>query len=123
MAEQGPLSGQILGGTYLVGELLGVGGFGMVYAGQHVLLKRPQAIKLLLEHHFQQPKFRERFLREAKMAALLDHQNIVPIHDFGMEEQPARAYLVMPYEKGSLHAILKEASKQQRPLDMEQLVH
>jgi hypothetical protein len=85
-------------------------------------LKRPQAIKFLQEDHFQQPKFRERFLREAKMAALLDHQHIVPIHDFGMEEQPARAYLVMPYEKGSLHAILKEASKQQRLLDMEQLV-
>lgn len=67
MAEQGPLSGQVLGGKYLLGELLGEGGFGMVYAGQHLLLDRPQAIKLLLEHYFSRPKFRERFLREARM--------------------------------------------------------
>ena len=52
MAEQGPLSGQVLGGKYLVGALLGEGGFGMVYAGQHLLLDRPQAIKLLLEYYF-----------------------------------------------------------------------
>ena len=87
MAEQGPLSGQILEGKYLIKELLGVGGFGMVDAGQHLLLDRPQAIKLFLEYHFQQPKFRERVLPEAKMVAPLDHQHIMHIDNFGMEEQ------------------------------------
>src|SRR5436309_12712889 len=94
MAEQGPLSGQTLGGRYLLGNLLGEGGFGVVYAGQHLLLDRPQAIKVLLEQYFRKPKFRERFLREARTVAALDHLHIVHIDDFGMEEQTARAYLV-----------------------------
>jgi len=123
MAEQRSLSGQILGGKYLVKELLGEGGFGMVYAGQHLLLDRPQAIKLLLERYFRQPKFRERFLREAKLVATLDHLHIVHIDDFGLEEQAAKAYLVMPFlGRGTVQDILKEAREQQRSLDMEQVV-
>ncbi len=120
MAEQGPLSGQVLGGKYLVGALLGEGGFGMVYAGQHLLLDRPQAIKLLLERYFSRPKFRERFLREARMVAALDHPHIVHIDDFGMEEQASKAYLVMPFlGGGTFHDILKQ---QRRLLDVEQVV-
>jgi len=98
VAEQGPLSGQYIGGKYLLGPLLGQGGFGVVYKGAHVLLKRPQAIKILLEQHFHSPKFRERFLREAQTLASLDHPHIVHIDDFGMEGN--RAYLVMPYVSG-----------------------
>jgi serine/threonine protein kinase len=123
MAEQRSLSGQILGEKYLLRELLGEGGFGMVYAGQHLLLDRHQAIKLLLERYFRQPKFRERFLREAKLVAALDHLHIVHIDDFGLEEQVAKAYLVMPFiGRGTFQDILKEARKQQRSLDMEQVV-
>lgn len=85
MTEQGPLSGQKLGDKYLLGDLLGQGGFGVVYQAQHVLLGRPQAIKILLEQHFASPKFRERFLREARTLAGLDHINILPVHGFGIE--------------------------------------
>jgi serine/threonine protein kinase len=124
MAEQGPLSGQTLEGRYLIGELLGEGGFGMVYAGRHLLLDRPQAIKVLLERYFRQPKFRERFLKEAKIVAALDHMNIVHIDTFGMEEQTASAYLVMPFIRGgTFQDVLKDARKQQRPLDMRQVVY
>jgi eukaryotic-like serine/threonine-protein kinase len=120
MAEQGPLSSQVLGGKYLVGALLGEGGFGMVYAGQHLLLDRPQAIKLLLERYFSRPKFRERFLREARMVAALDHPHIVHIDDFGMEEQASQAYLVMPFlGGGTFHDVLKQ---RHRPLEVEQVV-
>jgi serine/threonine protein kinase len=106
MSAAGPLSGQKLGDKYLLGELLGQGGFGVVYKAQHLLLERPQAIKILLEQHFASPKFRERFLREARTLAALDHGNILPVHDFGIEG--ARAYLVMPYiAGGTLEGMLR----------------
>jgi serine/threonine protein kinase len=106
MLEQGPLSGQQLAGKYQMGGLLGQGGFGAVYRAQHVLLNRPQAIKILLEQHFTSPKFRERFTREAQVLARLDHPNIVHVDDFGIEGN--RAYLVMPYiGGGTLQGILK----------------
>ncbi len=115
MAEQGPLSGQKLGDKYLLGNLLGQGGFGVVYQAQHLLLGRPQAVKILLEQHFSSPKFRERFLREARTLAALDHINILPVHEFGIEG--SRAYLVMPYiAGGTLHTIL---SRQRGPLPPE----
>ncbi len=106
MAEQGPLSGQKLGEKYLLGELLGQGGFGAVYKAQHLLLNRPQAIKVLLEQHFGSARFRERFIREAQTLAALDHANILPVHDFGIEG--SRAYLVMPFiSGGTLQGVLK----------------
>jgi serine/threonine protein kinase len=116
MAEQGPLSGQRLGDKYLLGELLGQGGFGAVYKAQHLLLNRPQAIKVLLEQHFGSPKFRERFLREAQTLAALDHANILPVNDLGVEGN--RAYLVMAFlSGGTLQGVLKARSG---PLSLEE---
>ncbi len=106
MLTQGPLSNQKLGNKYLLGELLGQGGFGAVYKAQNLLLNRPQAIKVLLEIHFSDPKFRERFIREAQMLANLNHPNILPVYDF--EIVGNRAYIVMPFVNGgTLQSILK----------------
>ena len=106
MAESGPLSNQTLGGKYLLGELLGQGGFGAVYQARHTLLNRQQAVKILLEQHFTSAKFRERFIREAQTLAGLDQPNIVHVDDFGFEGN--RAYLVMPYiGGGNLQGILR----------------
>ena len=66
MAKQGPLSGQTVGDKYLLDEVLGEGGFGVVYKAHHRHLQRQHAIKILLERHFQKQAFRERFLREAQ---------------------------------------------------------
>jgi len=98
MAEQGPLSNQRLGDKYLLGDLLGQGGFGAVYKARHLLLNRQQAVKILLDQQLGSPKFRERFIREAQTLAALDHPNIVHVDDFGFDG--ARAYLVMPYIAG-----------------------
>src|SRR5215469_5169235 len=115
MVEPGPLTNQKLSERYLLGNLLGQGGFGAVYTAYHLLLNRPQAIKILLEQHFTSPKFRERFIREAQTLAALDQPNIVHVDDFGIDGN--RAYLVMPYiGGGTLQAILKG---QHKPLGLD----
>ncbi len=109
MVKPGPLSGQTLGGKYLLGELLGKGGFGAVYKAENQLLHRPQAIKVLLEEHFSDEKFRDRFIREARTLAALDHANIVHVDDIGIEGH--LIYLVMPYiSGGTLQDIMKARS-------------
>jgi serine/threonine protein kinase len=110
MAQQGSLSNQKLGKKYLLGELLGFGGFGEVYKAQNLLLNRPQAIKVILEKHLSDPKFRERFIREAQTLARLTHPNILHVDDFEIEED--RAYLVMPFiSGGTLHSIMVKRGK------------
>ena len=106
MITPGPLSGQTLGGKYLLGELLGKGSFGTVYKAEHQTLGRPQAIKVLAEAHFSDATSREQFLRRARTLAALDHANIVPIDELG--EQDQLVYLVMPYlSGGTLQDVLK----------------
>src|ERR1700730_4104489 len=95
MSPMGPLSNQKLGDKYLLGELLGEGGFGSVSKAQKLLLNRLQAIKVILEKHFSDPKFCERFIRVAQTLASLSHPNILPVYDFEIVENTA--YLVMPY--------------------------
>jgi eukaryotic-like serine/threonine-protein kinase len=69
-----------LAGRYSIERELGRGGMGIVYLAREVRLDRPVAIKLLPPDLAAQPGLRERFLREARMAARLSHPHIVPIH-------------------------------------------
>jgi serine/threonine protein kinase len=110
MATQGPLSNHKLGNKYELGELLGYGGFGEVYKAHNIPLNRPQAIKVILEKHLSNPKYRERFRREAQTLAAMNHPHIVHIDDFELEQE--RAYLVMPFiSGGTLYSILVKAGK------------
>lgn len=109
MSEQGPLSGQVLGGKYRLGALLGQGGFGAVYQAEEQVLQRPQAIKVLLEERFSDARFRERFLREARTLGALDHAHIVHVDDLGAEGH--LIYLVMPLiSGGTFQDVLKARS-------------
>ncbi len=107
MAEyKGDRVGQQLG-PYRLTRLLGAGGFGEVYEANHQLLQQTRAIKLLLERHFHDPNQRERFLREARTLATLDHPNILPVLEVG--EEGNVLYLVMPfYRRGTLNDFLKQ---------------
>ena len=67
--------------AYVVQRELGRGGMAVVYAGWHETLERPVALKVLAPHLAGDPKFTERFLREARIAARLSHPNLVRTYD------------------------------------------
>ncbi|HET9109980.1 MAG TPA: serine/threonine-protein kinase [Ktedonobacterales bacterium] len=84
-------------GNYELRRRLGEGGMAQVYLARDVRLGREVAVKVLDRKLADRPGFRERFMREARVAAALDHPNIVPLFDFGETEA---LYLVMPYVSG-----------------------
>src|SRR5258705_438973 len=68
---------------YKILSLIGTGGMGEVYLAEDTSLGRRVAIKLLPEFFARDPQSRIRFLREAKLAATLDHPNICTVHEVG----------------------------------------
>src|SRR5215510_3044048 len=87
-----------LAGEYSLERELGRGGMGIVYLAREVQLDRLVAIKFLPEALAAQPEVRERFLREARMAASLSHPHIVPIYRVG--EAGGFVFFVMAYVNG-----------------------
>ena len=86
-------------GPYVIQDLLGRGGMGAVYLGEHLELQRKVAIKVLAPGKGEDHKLAlERFLREARAAAALDHPNIVRIFDVARHN--SAPYLVMEYVEG-----------------------
>jgi serine/threonine-protein kinase len=79
------LSGQVLG-QYELRELLGTGAMGVVYRGYQRNLARAVAIKVLMPSIVDDPSTLERFYREARIAASLEHAHIVPIYDYGVTD-------------------------------------
>lgn len=79
--------------TYRVDDELGRGGMAVVYAGWHEQLERPVALKVLASHLADDPEFRTRFLREARIAARLHHPNLVRTYD--VSEVDGRPSIVM----------------------------
>jgi tRNA A-37 threonylcarbamoyl transferase component Bud32 len=79
-------------------ECLGRGGMGVVYKARQPKLNRLVALKLLAPEKGADPRFAERFLREAQALARLSHPNIVTVHDFG--EADGLYYLLMEYVDG-----------------------
>ncbi len=86
-------------GRYHIVEELGRGGMGIVYRARDPQLDREIAIKMLLHEEEGSQEAVERFLREARAAANLDHPNIVHIHDIGVCDN--RHYFTMDYVDGS----------------------
>jgi predicted Ser/Thr protein kinase len=87
-----------LAGEYSLVRELGRGGMGVVYLARDVQLDRDVAIKVLPTHLAQDPVARERFVREARMAAGLSHPHIVPIHRVG--EAGGFVFFVMSFVDG-----------------------
>jgi len=89
---------QALAGRYSIDRELGRGGMGIVYLAREVHLDRLVAIKLLPPERAADPALRDRFLREARLAAKLSHPNIIPIH--AVDETQGFVYYVMSFIDG-----------------------
>jgi serine/threonine protein kinase/sugar lactone lactonase YvrE len=84
---------------YRVERVLGRGGMGVVYLAEHRRLQVKHALKVIAPEHANDPEFVERFLREARLAAALDHPNIIPVH--GADEVDGTLFISMRYVRGT----------------------
>ena len=84
---------------YRVDSLVGRGGMGVVYRATDLSLGRPVALKLIAPELSEDERFRARFLREPRLAASLDHPNVIPIYEAG--EHEGQLYLAMRYVAGT----------------------
>jgi serine/threonine protein kinase/ATP/maltotriose-dependent transcriptional regulator MalT len=91
------LIGQTLGQYHIV-ETIGRGGMATVFKARQATLERFVAVKVLMPQQAGTPEFRERFIREAKAVAQLNHPNILPIIDYGQSDD--LIYIVMKYVGG-----------------------
>ncbi|MBX7160534.1 MAG: Stk1 family PASTA domain-containing Ser/Thr kinase [Acidimicrobiia bacterium] len=88
----------VLGNRYRVQQSLARGGMGEVLLAADVRLDRPVAIKVLHDEYAQSAAFRQRFEREARAMAGLNHPNMVQLYDYG--EEDGHPFLVMEYVRG-----------------------
>jgi len=86
------LTGKSIRG-YELRELIGAGGFGVVYRAYQPLVRREVAMKIILPERANQPDFVRRFETEAQLVARLEHLHIVPLYDYWRD--PDGAYLVI----------------------------
>jgi eukaryotic-like serine/threonine-protein kinase len=85
-------------GSYLIDSVIGQGGTSVVYKATHSRLGTEAALKVLSPELSSDEEFRGRFLRDVQAAAVLDHPNVIPIHDMDMYEDSL--YVVMRYVAG-----------------------
>ena len=96
--SEGLAEGQVFAG-YTIVRRLGAGGMGHVYLAQHPRLPRRDALKILPGNLTEDSEFRQRFNREADLAASLYHEHIVGIHDRG--EYQGQLWISMDYVEGT----------------------
>src|ERR671916_54321 len=107
-----PHLGSVVAG-YRIEERIGRGGMGLVYRAEHLKLRRRAAIKIIAPELAETEGFHERFNREARMAAALQHPNIVTVYDAG--EEDGLVYLAMQYIEGSDLATVLRTQGRLRP--------
>ncbi len=93
-------------GEYRIQDIIGDGGFSIVYKAEDMQLLRTVAIKQLRPQAFSEEGSREWFIREARLTASLNHPNIVQIYT--LREEGDSLFLVMEYLPGDLHTYVAE---------------
>ncbi len=106
MAVEGQVAtGDTVAG-YEIERLVGRGGMGEIYRARDPRLERRVALKLLAERFSEDTVFRERLLRESRIAASLDHPNVIPVYEAGDTDD--RLFIAMRFVEGSdLEALLR----------------
>ncbi|MBI5957359.1 MAG: protein kinase [Chloroflexi bacterium] len=99
-------------GEYLIVDVIGDGGFSIVYKALDTLLQRPVAIKQLRPEAFYEEGSREWFVREARLTASLNHPNIVQIYN--LRDEGDSLFLIMEYLPGDLHTQIKNKGPQDK---------
>jgi len=106
-------------GQYRLKQVIGFGGMGTVYLAEHVLLRRPCAVKLIRPDQVGDPRTLIRFEREVQATATLTHPNTVEIFDYGHTED-GTFYYVMEYLPGMN---LEDLVERHGPMPPERAVH
>ena len=106
----------LFAGKYEYIRLLGKGGFAEVYLARDKMLEREVAIKILLSQYSEDAEIKERFIREARLYAKLDHKNVIPVYDTGIIN--GNAFIVMKYIKGQS---LKELINSGKRIDFREI--
>ncbi len=97
-------------GDYLLEEQIGRGGMGVVYRATQLSLGRAVAVKLITPRLADDPDYRERFKREARLSARIAHPNVVPVHQ--AEECDGHLFIAMHFVRGTdLCAVLDERGR------------
>jgi eukaryotic-like serine/threonine-protein kinase len=109
--------GELIDGRYEVEDLVGTGGMSSVYRARDSVLGRRVALKILHEHFSRDDEYVERFRREARAIARLNHPNIVTVIDRG--EFEGRQFIVFEHVPGEN---LKDHVRRQGPLPVEEAV-
>lgn len=104
-----PTTGVVFGSRYELVSRIAIGGMGEVWKANDVVIGRLVAIKILKEEYLGDPGFRERFRTEAKNAALVNHEGIANVFDYG--EEDGSAYLVMELVPGEALSTVLEREK------------
>jgi serine/threonine-protein kinase len=105
-------------GAYVLGERIGEGGVGNVYAARHDLLKRPTAVKLLKPSR-STDEMTARFEREAQLASQLSHPNMVEIYDYGRASDGSLYYAMEYLEGETIGKLVLESG----PLPVARAIH
>ena len=104
-----PAVGQLYGDRYRLQLRIAIGGMGEVWQAEDELILRQVAIKILKEEYLSDPNFLERFRTEARSAALVEHEGIANVYDYG--EDSNSAFLVMELVPGESLSRLIEREK------------
>src|SRR4051794_22658325 len=108
MTTDGRITSGVLLAGYRVLGLAGRGGMGQVYRARDERLGRDVALKVLAPEYAADPGFRARLVRESRLAAALDHPNVVPVYDAG--EADGHVFIAMRFVDGTdLGAELRSA--------------
>ena len=111
------LTGKTLSARYFIQDVVARGGMSTVYLAKDLRLDRVVAIKVIHPHLAADPVFRDKFFREARMLAKVNHANLVNIYDQG--DDSGNAYIVLEYVQG---ITLRDALRDSGALTTEQIV-